>query len=146
MKTLREINAWKKKHKVASSNMQNAWSRMWYSVSEDQNYNDWDELEETAIGFSQDEMTACCAIPVICYLDSANAGILKSSEAWEMFLSEYIRKKKYKYLLCTTTSKPEYKEINEALPKIGFKLQKMVKSKHTGKYPVYFWAYEESSK
>lgn len=124
MKTLRQVQAWARKHDYLLSGYRKG---TWH-------LNGIASIDDNGDAY-------CCAMPEFGYFEADWPYRLEeiTQEQWEMLLTFYIRTSKHPFFRTTTTARKQYKHVNAALQSLGFMKEHTVRSKHGGHYQVYMW-------
>jgi hypothetical protein len=103
----------------------------------------WKEENEDnpLIGFNTENSTFSCAVPEFgdFSFQTTKQG-KKTQQHWDLLLQYYVRKSKTSYFKCAVPDQFQWKQLNDALQKVGFEKRAELKSNH-GKYKVFVWEY-----
>lgn len=139
MRTLRQVNAYFKKHNIKQDTGARGYDFRFHigDVKHPKVYQWTPDSWENSFGCVVSQSTFCCGV----FEAGSYSGFKTSVDHWAAILEYMLLKTKHPYLRTETiTLRNEMKNIDEALAKVGFKLVTTVKSKHgKGKYDIKVW-------
>lgn len=103
---------------------------------------DFHKWEYPFIGFTEAISNCCCGVTELGEFE-CNKQVNKH---WLALLEWYLRNTKDPFVICATLTLPEYKELNEALEKVGFNKRAVIRSKMGKKYKIICWDYIREKK